>query len=225
MNDCLAVISPLQGETVLDVGVGNGRFIPPCLLAGTQYYVGIDMSRALLDDIRARFKSNVASTQRLSLVRSDAEHLPFKKTSFDKIICVGVSYLLPHLESFVTDMSRALKQGGCFLTDYMDKGNVKLAAIYQITKLANHVTRLLRVLRVNPLILRLFTWLDHVPLLGLYEGWFSSYLTYGMTPFYPQHRAAIETAFSVNGLCIERTFTNKSVFILAQKKPGWNMRR
>ena len=217
LDDCLGVMHPLGGESLLDIGVGNGRFIEPFLATGIKFYVGVDLSKALLRENRTCLKSFPDLDKQVFLIQSDAEHLPFRKQTFDKVICIGVFFFIPHMESFVAQVSKLLKKNGSFLTDFMDGTNPKLTMISQITKTANHAIRLIHRLRMTKSLLKLFSWLDQVPLLHLYEGWFTSYLTYGMTPFYSRNRANVLHEFEANNLKINKTFTNKSVFILASK--------
>ncbi len=217
LEDCVRSMPHSQGAYLLDVGVGNGRFIEPFLVRGTKLYVGVDLSRHLLNEIKGRLKNQPDYYKSVSLVRADAAHLPFRAQSFDKVICIGVFFFIPHMETFVTDISHILKKNGHFLTDFMDDTKTELTILSETTKIANHLIGITHRLYLTNTILKLFGWLNQVPLLHLYKGWFTSYLTYGMTPFYPRKQKNVIQEFNRNNLNINKTFTNKSTFILAQK--------
>jgi ubiquinone/menaquinone biosynthesis C-methylase UbiE len=75
--DHLDIISPGEGEKILDIGCGTGRFLRPFSKAKV---VGTDLTLNMLEKARAF----------APLVRADAEHLPFKDESFDLVHSAGL---------------------------------------------------------------------------------------------------------------------------------------
>lgn len=217
LKESIRAISPSKGDCLLDVGVGTGRFIEPCLNAGVRSYIGVDLSKDLLKEAKDKLKNNMQLYPNLHLIEADAEHLPFKRKVFDKVICIGVFFFLPHMESFVNEISILLKKDGLFLVDFMDTVSLKLSLLSQGTKIFNEFTSLLRKVHLTRILLKLLSWIDSVPLFHLYEGWFTSYLTYGMTPLYVRGHTNVLNEFQANKLKVDQTFINKSVFILAHK--------
>ena len=87
-------------RTVLDVGVGTGRFAKPLSDAGFEV-VGIDVSRKMM--LRARQKGVK------SLIVADAHNMPFVDGSFDASIIVHVLHLIPDWLMVMREMGRVTK--------------------------------------------------------------------------------------------------------------------
>ena len=70
------MLSPLQGQRLLDIGCGSGKSIEPFLNQGLQIS-GIDPSPYMLDIAEKKFKNKV------DLFRGFAEDLPFEDNAFE----------------------------------------------------------------------------------------------------------------------------------------------
>jgi demethylmenaquinone methyltransferase/2-methoxy-6-polyprenyl-1,4-benzoquinol methylase len=101
MRDTL--LKDVEGEHVLDVGVGTGYTTKH--LNGA---VGIDLSKEML--LRAK------PSYRGSLVLGDATRAPFKPRSFSTIICAGSLYYFNHPVEAVRGFRELLRDGGVVLT-------------------------------------------------------------------------------------------------------------
>jgi SAM-dependent methyltransferase len=88
-------------RTVLDAGVGTGRFAVP-LLARHFKVVGVDLSMGMM--IRARAKGITA------LVRGDLRQLPLKSDSVDAVFTAHVLQLLPDVREVFQEMGRIARQ-------------------------------------------------------------------------------------------------------------------
>ncbi len=94
-----------EGEDVLDIGCGNGRF--------SQYlervnYTGVDFSRKMIEEAQARFPEK-------NFLDGDILSLPFKENSFDKVYCIAVIHQIPSFEyrlQAMQEIERVLKPGG-----------------------------------------------------------------------------------------------------------------
>jgi ubiquinone/menaquinone biosynthesis C-methylase UbiE len=96
-----AVSSELGGcHTILDVGVGTGRFAKPLYDLGFEI-VGIDLSRKMMSKARQKGVHN--------LVLADAHSMPFKEESFDASMIVHVLHLVPDWLKVVREMGRVTK--------------------------------------------------------------------------------------------------------------------
>lgn len=87
-------------DLILEVGVGEGRNASQLLSNGATY-VGLDISRTMLN--KAREKIREAHFDRVDLVVGDAMSLPFKQQSFDKAISLATIF-------FVPDQKRAIRE-------------------------------------------------------------------------------------------------------------------
>src|SRR5690348_3519267 len=71
------------GDFVLEVGVGEGRNAARLLSEGAKY-VGVDISRTMLNKARDNLRTN--HFEKTDLIVGDAQALPFKMDSFDKAV-------------------------------------------------------------------------------------------------------------------------------------------
>ncbi len=96
-----AVSSELSGcRTILDVGIGTGRFAKPLSDLGFEI-VGIDISRKMMSKARQKGVR--------SLILADAHDMPFKDGSFDASIIIHVLHLIPDWLNVAREMGRVTK--------------------------------------------------------------------------------------------------------------------
>jgi ubiquinone/menaquinone biosynthesis C-methylase UbiE len=87
-------------RTILDVGVGTGRFAKPLSDLGFEI-VGIDISRKMMSKARQKGVQN--------LILADAHNMPFKDRSFDASIIIHVLHLIPDWLNVAREMGRVTK--------------------------------------------------------------------------------------------------------------------
>lgn len=87
----------LRDRSVLDVGVGTGRFGSRLAAAGVRL-VGVDLSRPMLERARARGLRR--------LVHGDARRLPFPTHAFDVATSQHLLHLIPDWTSAVAEFAR-----------------------------------------------------------------------------------------------------------------------
>lgn len=97
------LLRDVEGERVLDVGVGTGYTTKH--LNGA---VGIDLSKEMLLHAKPGYKG--------SLVLGDASRAPFKPRSFSTVICTGVLYYFSSPVDAVKGFRELLHDGGVILT-------------------------------------------------------------------------------------------------------------
>ncbi len=102
-----------DGEKVLDLGCGNGRFFE--LFLGEEgkrvEYFGVDNSPKLLAIARQRYPQ-------VQFILTDGLELPFAENFFDKILCIAVLHHLPGYElrrQFLREAHRVLRPGGLLI--------------------------------------------------------------------------------------------------------------
>ena len=92
------LINELRGyTTVLDAGVGTGRFAKPLQDGGFEV-VGIDIAKKMINKAVEKSVCN--------LIRSDACFLPFRDNSFDVAICVHLLHLISEWKAALKEICR-----------------------------------------------------------------------------------------------------------------------
>jgi len=90
--------------SVLEVGCGSGMGLP-YLQAHARLVVGGDYTMALLEEARRQLPD-------APLVQMDAQHLPFRDSSFDAVLLLEMIYYVADQEAALAECRRVLKPGG-----------------------------------------------------------------------------------------------------------------
>jgi SAM-dependent methyltransferase len=98
--------SALDGNLVLDIGCGPGRFIEAARNRGASV-IGIDFSVAA--DAAAR---NFTNDHNVCIIQGDALNLPFAAEVFDAAFSIGVLHHTPNPPGGVVEAYRVLKRTG-----------------------------------------------------------------------------------------------------------------
>lgn len=98
-----------DGDQVLDLGCGNGRFYDLVCQPGKNIkYFGVDNSAKLVEMARQKYPQG-------QFIVNDGLGLPFGENFFDKVLCVAVLHHLPGYElrrEFLRQAQRVLKKDG-----------------------------------------------------------------------------------------------------------------
>lgn len=108
---------PLQpGDTVLDLGCGEGRHVISAFLEQDITAIGVDLSLRDISVAQQRFEDfrqqNKGGGFGLSV--ANALKLPFADDTFDKVICSEVLEHIDDYEGVLKEINRVLKPGGLF---------------------------------------------------------------------------------------------------------------
>ncbi|MBN9264683.1 MAG: methyltransferase domain-containing protein [Hyphomicrobium sp.] len=104
----VALVEPVFGKRVLDVGCGDGLLSARLAQEGAQI-IGIDNDPRMLDAARRRAGG---AKFRPTFVGGSAEALPFPDGLFDIVVAITVLCLLSDPEKAFREMSRVLRPGG-----------------------------------------------------------------------------------------------------------------
>ena len=110
-------VAPQSDPLILDVATGTGRV--PLVMARMAHFdghvIGIDASRLML--AKAREKIMSARFQAfITLLRQDANALPFDDEAFDVVTCLEALEFMPRPAQALAEMIRVLRPGGLLLT-------------------------------------------------------------------------------------------------------------
>jgi demethylmenaquinone methyltransferase/2-methoxy-6-polyprenyl-1,4-benzoquinol methylase len=104
-------IDPLPGQRILDVATGTGLVARALASRGCEV-VGLDQSEEMLAGARQRLAEAPHLSKRITLVRGEAERLPFGDASFDGLT---FTYLLRYVDdrlATMAELARAVRPGG-----------------------------------------------------------------------------------------------------------------
>jgi SAM-dependent methyltransferase len=101
----------LEGEIILEVGSGSGRFTEQAISTGAMV-ISLDYSYA----VEVNYQSNGHHANVL-IVQASIYDMPFPKNSFDKVICIGVLQHTPDVKRSFMELPPYLKSGGKLVVD------------------------------------------------------------------------------------------------------------
>lgn len=104
---------PARREVWLDAGCGAGTYTR-MLAEGGATVVGVDYSH--LAAIKARARSGPV----IRFVTADVRRLPFRATSFDGVLCLGVAQALSDPAPAVAELSTMVRPGGSLFIDALN---------------------------------------------------------------------------------------------------------
>ena len=115
-----------QGRDVLDLGCAGG-FMAEALAARGARVTGIDPADAAIAAARAHAR---AQGLRIGYDVGVGEALPYDAACFDAVVCVDVLEHLADLHKVMAEVTRALRPGGLFLFDTINRNPMaRLATI------------------------------------------------------------------------------------------------
>jgi demethylmenaquinone methyltransferase/2-methoxy-6-polyprenyl-1,4-benzoquinol methylase len=113
-----------SGDRLLDVATGTGMVARALVERYGCEVVGVDQSAQMLAGARAKLAADERLAERVSLVRGEAEHLPFADGEFDHLT---FTYLLRYVEdpgATMAELARVVKPGGRIASlDFAVPGN------------------------------------------------------------------------------------------------------
>ncbi len=101
--------------SALDIGCGTGTLLALLSrLPHAQRLVGLDYSGAMVAQASDKF-ARLETSDKLSAIQGDAEHLPVDDSGFDVVTCCNSFHHYPHPERAISEFYRVLRPGGLLL--------------------------------------------------------------------------------------------------------------
>jgi SAM-dependent methyltransferase len=128
----------LEGQNILEVGCGAGRFSKVILESTKANLFSVDYSDAVTANIRS---NGALAPDRFHLFQASIYELPFPDDSFDKVFCFGVLQHTPDFDASVKSLIDKAKPGAEIAVDfYPIKGWwTKIHAKYLLRPIAKRV--------------------------------------------------------------------------------------
>lgn len=109
------------GDRVLEIGMGNGHFIPALFeQEATIQYVGLDYSAVMVQEAIASNR-NMVGEGKVSILEGTADKIPFEPGYFNKVFAVNVLYFWDPPAVSLQEIYRALQPGGEVLLAFRSK--------------------------------------------------------------------------------------------------------
>lgn len=119
--------SGVQGEKILEIGVGTGKNIP-CYLSGASL-AAIDISEKMLE--KAARRKTLRQDIDIALCRMDAAALAFKDNTFDVVISSYVLMTFEDPSKALIEMKRVCKPEGKLLLLEFTRSKIKWKSVLQ----------------------------------------------------------------------------------------------
>jgi ubiquinone/menaquinone biosynthesis C-methylase UbiE len=117
----LRLAGPLQDQSVLDVGCGDGTLVLVLASNGAARVAGCDLDPRMV--ARARVGATRNHT-RIDLAVARCQALPFPDGTFDVVTCITVLSFVPDAGTAIREMARVLRPGGRLVIGDLGKWSV-----------------------------------------------------------------------------------------------------
>lgn len=118
IKTALDAIQISDSDLVLDVGCGTG-FLFDQIGGSVNFFVGIDVSLGLLKVATSRSKHLQKKT--FSLIRADADHMPFLEEVFDKVFALTLLQNMPDSTGTLREIIRIAKKDATIVVTGLKK--------------------------------------------------------------------------------------------------------
>ncbi len=113
-------LKPIANEKVLEIGMGNGYFVPYLMELADVDYTGLDYSSLMVSEAK-KLNSALQEQHSIKFIEGSVEKVPFEADFFDAIVTANTIYFWPDVVENAKELLRVLKQGGRLLVAYREK--------------------------------------------------------------------------------------------------------
>ncbi len=116
--EALGLLNLNPGEKVLDLACASGSYCLPIVGTGATY-IGLDISKLSVRSLYETQLKSLTNSNWAALV-GDAENLPLRDDSINKVFCVGSFSFLPNQTKAIREVHRVLKEDGLFAVNIVN---------------------------------------------------------------------------------------------------------
>ena len=116
IKTALAEIHFSKQDVVIDLGCGTGQLLPH-ILNSVKLVACVDVSRNML----AQAKTRARHIKHMTLLRADADYLPFQPHKFDVAFAITLLQNMPHPIQTLNEMRRITKEGANLIVTGLKK--------------------------------------------------------------------------------------------------------
>lgn len=107
-----------DNESVLEIGLGNGKFIEDILNYGSSIsFTGIDISETMIAEAKNN-NGTLIETGAVDLFKADIEKIPVWNETFDKVCTVNTIYFWKNPSLALNEVYRVLKRDGILIVSF-----------------------------------------------------------------------------------------------------------
>lgn len=100
-----------QGDRVLEIGFGNGAFIPYLFEINNDIsYTGVEISEVMIDEARINNKDRIKD--KVTLIRAGSDSLSLSGSVFNKVCVINTFYFWKNPMDNLKEIYRVLEDGG-----------------------------------------------------------------------------------------------------------------
>jgi len=121
----IAALHVIQGDKILEIGMGNGAFIKHFIYAEPDLsYIGFDYSDVMVEDAGKR-NDELMQEYDVQFLKGNAADMPFTNEQFDKIMSVNTFYFWDDHAAVIKEINRVLRPNGSFILAVRPERNLK----------------------------------------------------------------------------------------------------
>jgi ubiquinone/menaquinone biosynthesis C-methylase UbiE len=122
ITQTIASLNLQSGDTVLEIGPGNGAHVKNILaVADNLTYTGIDISPAMITEAQKRN----SKFDNVNFQLTDGNIIPFGESRFSKIFTANTIYFWANPQEYANEISRVLQPGGLVSIAFIPKSTMQ----------------------------------------------------------------------------------------------------
>jgi len=120
-KELMKYYQPTERQEVLEIGPGNGAFIPQLLSPASNIsYTSVDLSEEMVRDA-TELNKELIERGKAVILRGDCRKLRFEKESFDHALSLNTIYFMDPLEAYLEELKRVMRNGAMLYLGYRSK--------------------------------------------------------------------------------------------------------